>query len=320
MGHKLHENSTFQYFDPASVKQEKESAAVENRPAAVWYNDSRGCARLKEVGMPSPFPGMDPYLEGEMWQEFHDRLANQISSQLMPLLRPRYVAFLAKRYVVDRPALGVFDLLRERVIYPDVHVVEPRGAAPPGSGPGGSGVAIAEPAVELPSLYPAEVPQLSVEIRDVAERRLVTIIEILSPANKRSDGVYDYAARRLELMRTQTHILELDLLRQGRRIQLAEEPPPASYYMYLSRLQRRPLTQVWPVLLRQPLPTVPVPLLPPDPDVPLELQAAVQACFDLVGYERLLDYSGPPPPPELSDQEAAWVDDVLRAAGFRTAG
>jgi hypothetical protein len=268
--------------------------------------------------MPSPFPGMDPYLEGEMWQEFHDRLANQISAQLMPLLRPRYVAFLAKRYVVDRPALGIFDILRERVIYPDVHVVEPPGA-PSGSGPGGTGVAIAEPAVEVPSLYPAYVPQLSVEIRDVAERRLVTIIEILSPANKRSDGVHDYAARRLELMRTQTHILKLDLLRQGTRVQLAEEPPPAPYYMYLSRLQRRPLTQVWPVLLRHPLPTMPVPLLPPDPDVPLALQAAVQACFDLVGYERLLDYTGPPPPPELSDQDAAWVDDVLRAAGFRNA-
>jgi hypothetical protein len=209
--------------------------------------------------MPSPFPGMDPYLEGEMWQEFHDRLAHQISAQLMPLLRPRYVAFLAKRYVVDRPALGIFDILRERVIYPDVHVVEPPGV-PPGSGSGGTGVAIAEPAVEIPSLYPADVPQLSLEIRDVAERRLVTLIEILSPANKHSDGVQDYAARRLELMRTQTHILELDLLRQGTRIQLADEPPPASYYIYLSRLPRRPLTQVWPVLLRQSLPTVPVPL------------------------------------------------------------
>ena len=81
----------------------------------------------------SPFPGMDPYLEGEMWPEFHDRLANQVSSQLMPLLQPKYVALLSKRYVVDQ--LG-----------------------------------------------------LSVEIRDVAERRRVTVIEILSPVNKRGPG------------------------------------------------------------------------------------------------------------------------------------
>lgn len=178
-------------------------------------------------------------------------------------------------------------------------------------------VAVAEPAVELPSPLPAEVPLLSVEIRDVAERRLVTIIAILSPANKRGDGAREYSERREALLQTATHLFEVDLLRQGRRIPLVGEPPPAPYYIYLSRMQRRPYTQVWPVALRHPLPTVPVPLLPPDPDVPLMIQEAVQACFDLVGYERLLDYAGPPPSPELSEEEAAWVDDVLHAAGFR---
>lgn len=107
------------------------------------------------------------------------------------------------------------------------------------------------------------------------------------------------------------------MLRQGTRIQLLGEPPPAPYYVYLSRVQRRPYTQIWPIALREPLPVVPVPLLPPDPDVPLDLQAAVKACFDLVGYERLLDYAGPLPPPELDEDEAAWVDEVLRTAGLR---
>jgi hypothetical protein len=266
--------------------------------------------------MASPFPGMDPYLEGEMWQEFHETLAGAIRAQIMSRLPRTYVALLAKRYVVDRPALGIFDVLRERVIYPDVHVVAPPGR-PSDADSGDTGVAIARPTVELPSVYPADVPQLTVEIRDMAERRLVTIIEIVSPFNKRGDGARDYAARRLELMRTQTHILEIDLLRQGIRIQLSEEPPQAPYYIYLSRLQRRPLTEVWTLPLRQPLPTVPVPLLPPDPDVPLDMQAAVQACFDLVGYERLLDYTGPPPPPDLTEADAAWVDEVLHAANFR---
>lgn len=254
--------------------------------------------------MPSPFPGMDPYLEGEMWQEFHERLAHQISAQLMPLLAPKYVALLAKRYVIDRPILGIFDVPPRRVIYPDVHVVTPP-ARPAASTTGNTGVAIAEPPLELPSLLPEEVPVLSVEIRDVAERRLVTLIEILSPVNKRGDGAREYAERRMELLQTETHLLEIDLLRGGMRIQLAGEPPPAPYYVYLSRWQRRPWTQIWPIGLREALPTVPVPLLPPDPDVPLDLQAAVKACFDLVGYERLLDYSGPPPPPELSQEDAA---------------
>ncbi|MFQ5854923.1 MAG: DUF4058 family protein [Anaerolineae bacterium] len=266
--------------------------------------------------MASPFPGMDPYLEGEMFQEFHDTLAGAIRAELMPLLAPKYVALLAKRYVIDHPTLGIFGVPPERIIYPDIHIVSPPGT-PPATEPRRADMVIAEPPVELPSLLPEEVPLLGVEIRDVADRRLVTIIEILSPVNKRGEGVRDYAERRTELLQTRTHLLEIDLLRQGARIQLAGEPPPAPYYVYLSRWQRRPWTQIWPIGLREPLPAVPVPLLPPDPDVPLDLQAAVKACFDLVGYERLLDYSDPPPPPDLDEQDAGWVTEVLCAAGLR---
>jgi hypothetical protein len=261
--------------------------------------------RGHQIGRGSPFPGMDPYLEGELWQEFHDRLANQISEQLMPLLQPKYVALLSKRYVVDRAGLGIFGLPLPRVIYPDVHVVHPPAvketAAPPH-------MVVAPPAVELVNLFPLEVPLLSVEIRDVAERRLVTVIEILSPVNKRGDGFRKYVERRTELLQTQTHLLEIDLLRDGRRLQLTGgELPPASYYVFLSRFTRRPVSEVWTIGLRELLPTVPVPLLPPDPDVPLQLQAAVEACFELVGYERLLDYTQPPPPPPLDAEDLAWV-------------
>lgn len=264
--------------------------------------------------MPSPFPGMDPYLEGEMWQEFHERLAHQISAQLMPYLRPKYVALLAKRYVFDRPALSILDVEAPRVVYPDVHIVAPPGStvAPQSSE---AEVAIAEPAVEVLGLV--AVPQLSIEVRDVAQRLLVTMIEILSPINKRGEGWRDYDLRRTEILtHTKTHLLEIDLLRQGLRIALGEIPA-APYYIYLSRVQRRPFTQVWPIALYAPLPTVPVPLLEPDPDVPLNMQAAVQACFDLVGYERLLDYTAPPPPPALASEAAAWVDAMLHAAGYR---
>jgi hypothetical protein len=268
--------------------------------------------------MPSPFPGMDPYLEGDMWQEFHETLAGAIRAQLMRVLPPTYVALLAKRYVLDRSALSIVDVPRGRVVYPDVHVVAPP-AAPAPTPPtlGATALAVAEPAVELPSPRFEEIPLLSVEIRDVAQRRLVTIIEILSPANKYGEGAREYAERRMDLLDTRTHVLELDLLRQGLRIALQGEPPPALYYAYLSRAQRRPWTAVWPIALQAPLPVVPVPLLPPDPDVPLDLQAAINDCFDLVQYERLLDYSGAPPPPDLSDEDGAWVDGVLRAAGLR---
>jgi len=90
--------------------------------------------------------------------------------------------------------------------------------------------------------------------------------------------------------------------------------PPASYYVYLSRVERRPYTQVWAIVLREPLPIVPVPLLQPDPDVPLDLQSAVEACFDLVGYENLLDYTLPPPA-GLSAEDEVWVGTRVRQAG-----
>jgi len=166
---------------------------------------------------------------------------------------------------------------------------------------------VAEPAVELPSPMIEEVPLLSVEIRDIAQRRLVTLIEILSQVNKQGDGYRDYMNRRLDLMQTTTHLLEIDLLRQGKRLALHGELPPATYYVYLSRATQRPRTAIWTVDLRQPLPVVPVPLLPPDPDVTLDLQAAVDACFALVGYERLLNYSEPLPLSALAKAQAAWV-------------
>ncbi len=231
--------------------------------------------------MPSPFPGMDPYLEGEMWVEFQHSFVHRISQQVMPLVRPKYVAFLAKRYC------------REPIVFEgsdkEARTVQP---------------------------IMDDVPVLAIEIRDVAERRLVTLIEILSPVNKRGEGAREYAQRRLELMQTNTHLLEIDLLCQGRRIQLLQEPPPAPYYLYLSRAQRRPYTQVWALPLQRPLPTIPVPLLPPDPDVPLDLQAAMTDCFTLVGYEDLLDYSAKPPA-GLTEEEKTWVVEALQKQGFR---
>ncbi len=257
--------------------------------------------------MAAPFPGMDPYLESDLWQDFHETLAGAVRAQLVPKLPSKYVALLAKRYVIDHGALGIVDVPHARVIYPDAHVATARETA---TLPYIVDPFIDTPALELPSFD--EVPVPSIEIRDVADRRLVTVIEILSPVNKRGDGRREYLDRRDAVLKTQTHLLEIDLLRQGARIPLFGQLPEATYFVYLSRFQRRPYTQIWPVTLRHRLPKVPVPLLPPDADVPLDLQAAVNACFDLVHYERLIDYTQPLPPPPLDPDDAAWVEEQLR--------
>ena len=268
--------------------------------------------------MASPFPGMDPYLEGEMWQEFHATLAGEIRAQLLPQLRPKYVALLAKRYVMDRPSVSILDLPPDqRIIYPDVHVIEkpPRIREP---APTYGAPVPTPPAVRRLSLLEEEVPLLSIEIRDIAERRLVTVIEILSPVNKQGEGGRDYLNRRIELLKTNTHLLEIDLLRRGLRVRFDVDPPVAHYYVYLSRVQDRPYTDIWPVQLSEKLPVVPVPLLAPDEDVLLNLQTAVDACFELVGYEQLLDYTAAPPPPPLNQAEATWLQQTLLASDVWT--
>jgi hypothetical protein len=256
--------------------------------------------------MASPFPGMDPYLEGDLWQEFHETLAGAIRAQLVPQLPPKYAALLAKRYVVDRPALGIFAPPSERILYPDEHGVAER-APVYQMAPGMTAATL-----ELSSSMPDQTPVLSVEIRDVAERRLVTIIEILSPVNKRGQGAQEHLDRRIELMQTATHLLEIDLLTVGYRIPLEGELPPTPYYVHLSRAERRPRTGIWAIRLQDALPRLPMPLLHPDPDVVLDLQAAVDACFALVGYERLLDYSADPPG-ALSAADRQWVKERLAA-------
>jgi hypothetical protein len=238
-----------------------------------------------------------------------------MSQQLMPLLRPKYVAFLSRRLVIDYSSVDILGGYSEKkVIYPDVYVGRGTELKETAVLTYDASKGFSAPAVELQSPMIEEVPIMSIEVRDTAERRLVTVIEILSPVNKIGRGYRDYLDKRLSLMQTETHLLEIDLLRGGERIQLAGgQLPAAAYYVFLSRFSRRPRTEVWPVKLQEELPTVPVPLLPPDEDVPLNLQQAVNDCFAMVGYENLLDYSQPPPLPALTDEETAWLEKTLSA-------
>ncbi len=253
----------------------------------------------------SSFPGMDPYLEGEMWQEFHQTLAHQIRGQLMAKLPAKYVALLERYYVVDHSGLGIVRNPKQG-FYPDVHVAKVEETA-------AAYETFTAPTIELISPVPVSI--LQVQIRNVPERQLVTVIEILSPANKYDPGFGKYIKKRTDLLQTSTHLLEIDLLRAGQRIPLlGGELPIAPYYTFLSRFTNYPYTEVWPIQLREPLPTVPVPLLPPDPDVPLALQKAIEACFNLVRYhERLLDYTQLPPPPPFHPEDAEWVESVVKA-------
>lgn len=254
--------------------------------------------------MPSPFPGMDPYLEGSLWTTVHAQLSAEIARQLAPKLRPRYLALTNERFVMsmqDEVAIATASC------YPNVAV-----GRTDSSHDGADRVAIASAPVRLATAMPESIPHVTVEIRDVSNRQLVTAIEVLSPTNKRGQGREEYVSKRGRLLLSTAHLLEIDLLREGHRVPMQQPLPTAPYFILLSRAENRPLSEVWPTALNQPLPAVPIPLLPGDADVSLNVQQALSNVYDLVGYDLAVDYSRPPEVP-LPAKDAAWAEEWLRA-------
>jgi hypothetical protein len=261
--------------------------------------------------MPSPFPGMDPYLEApQRWLDFHNDLAAEIRAALNRIIQPRYFAQLSPYVTYEVVEIG-----QSRGVLPDVAVSQPQ---PPRGEKRGS-VLTADPA-PAESSVPLEIAiHLDrVEVRTTDAEQLVTLIEILSPANKRPghEAYLEDQRKRREILRSPVHLLEIDLLRGGTRPPLQEPVPSASYYVVLSRALRRLRVEVWPIQLTDRLPVLPVPLLEPDADAPLDLGAAVASVYERGAYEARLHYDEPPPPPSFPDAERAVVDALIHGRGL----
>jgi hypothetical protein len=253
---------------------------------------------------------MDPYLETPgLWPDVHHRLITAICDQIQAQLGPQYSAVITP-YV----AFESIEIAPVRFAVPDVAVVE-HGFPSASSG----GVAIAPAPLTLPALMEVPTRYARVEIRTVDDATLVSAIEVLSPSNKRAgaDGAEAYEKKRQEIFRSEAHLLEIDLLRGGVRPRLARPLPVAPYFIFLSRAERRPTIEVWPLSLREAIPPVPVPLRRPDPDVGLDLTSALRQIYTSARYERRINYGSAPPPPDLSTDDAAWLDAHLRARGLR---
>jgi len=260
--------------------------------------------------MPSPFPGMDPYLEGYLWADVHQALAYQFRKQLAPLVEPRYAVRLAVSMLTDRAPAHELGIL-----YPDVEVVRPRRLseravreAPPTA----RAATIPLAPVSIPLTVPIQVRIVTVEIHDAANNKLVTSIEILSPVNKREPGLSHFLDRRDELRMSAVHVLEIDLLRRGVRPWPPDSLPQSPYMAALMRAGHLH-AEVWPIGLRERLPILPVPLRSPDPDVPLDTQAALGTVYDEARYSLTINYAEAPPEPPLPDADASWAAECLLA-------
>lgn len=251
--------------------------------------------------MPSPFPGMNPYLEQEdAWQDFHQRCITEAANVLGTQVRPGYIVkieehlYLRELAAEDRVFLGRGDVM--------VAQTSPTTAT-------GRGAALVAPVyAQLPASVDVERHSF-VEVRGRQDRQLVTVLELLSPANKKPGPDRDqYIAKRRELFASAAHFIEIDLLRGGPRLPM-EDLPDCDYYALVSRAEERPRVGVWPVRLRDPLPVVPVPLRSPDPDARLDLQRILHKVYDAAGYEDYI-YTGSPRPP-LHPNDAGWARELI---------
>jgi len=255
--------------------------------------------------MPTPFPGMDPYLEQrELWPALHNRLIVALADFLSPRLRPRYYVEIEMRTYradlndltfVGRPDLNV--VVESRTAY----------AAPAAS----SGVVT----VQLPVVDLLRLSHL--EVRAVGSGQIVTALELLSPVNKlMGQGRLQYERKRLLVLNSLTHLVEIDLLRAGAPMTMYGADHGACYRILISREWERPRAALYPFDVRQPIPDFPLPLLRGDDEPLVPLNTLLHELYDRAGYDLRLNYRLPPDPP-LDDDAAAWADALLRAAGLR---
>ncbi len=263
--------------------------------------------------MPSPFPGMNPYLESpELWTEVHHRLISAIAAAIESTLPPNYRVAIEKRIYNQVPEDSIL------VGIPDVSVVSRRSTT---ESP--TATLIATPqgvsdamTVTLP--MPEEVRESYLEIRDMATGEVITAIEILSPTNKRAGkGQEAYLAKREAVLSSATHLVEIDLLREGIPMPIVENLPRSQYRILISRSEQRPRGHLYAFSIRQPIPTIALPLRTDDALLILELQDLLLTMYDQARYDLAIDYQQNPIP-KLLESDLEWCQEQLVSAGRRS--
>ncbi len=264
--------------------------------------------------MPSPFPGMDPFIEAcGRWESFHPKLIGEIERTLAAALPERYYVDLEVRSYI---AIAGTEGKEFPPFLPDVGITARTEETPAK----GTATALAETTetevVSMQAFVAMEFRETFIEILESdPEERLVTCIEVLSPSNKRrgSKGWKRYLRKRQSLLLGAANLVELDLLRGGQRMPMMTPWPTSPYTLLVSRQEHAPSCTVRPAYFQRPLPVLPVPLAAPDADIQLDLQSLIATVYARSHYDRRLDYTRPLQPP-LTDDESTWLAERLRRA------
>ena len=266
--------------------------------------------------MPSPFPGMDPFIESNDWEDFHAGFINGLSDAIVPVVRPDYSVRTERRIYIDHPSDAPSAYRADLAV---IHRDDPLATKEVRQ----STVNYESATYELVPVErllpgPIEVVENYLVIRYLGSGDVVTVIELLSPSNKRvgSEGRKAYLSKREELLTSRTNLVELDLLRGGARLPTVQPLPPGDYFAFVCRAKRRRVASVyaWPVEHR--LPVIPIPLTSDVAEVALDLQKVFNDVYDRAGYDYSLNYETPLAVP-LNEAQSPWAVSLLKS---RSAG
>jgi hypothetical protein len=257
----------------------------------------------------SPLLGMNPYLEHPiLWTGIHHRLITAIANHLAPQIRPKYIVAIEERvYEVNSDTALL-------VSVPDVAVQSSFSAAlPPESN---LAVALTTQPIEVTLPLPEMLTEAYLEIRAVDTEEVVTVIEVLSPKNKQVGvGRLQYETKRLKILGSMNHLVEIDLLRQGSPMPMAGQPQ-THYRIVVSRSESRPKAQLYGFNLQDKMPEFPVPLRAGESEPTIDLKPLLDEIYDQGSYDLRIDYRRVPVP-TLSESDMTWVNERLHQQNLR---
>ncbi|MDJ0580258.1 DUF4058 family protein [Crocosphaera sp.] len=259
--------------------------------------------------MPSPFPGMNPYLElPQFWSQVHNRLIVEIADVMNPILRPKYRMELEQRVYTQNDnddSLGLVGIPDNVVFSPSSNPSETS-----------SNVAIAPPKVEPLTVsipQPKTVKEWYLQVKNVETKEVVTVIEILSPKNKKvGEGRNKYLKKREQVLMSLTHLIEIDLLRKGEIMPMnIDQKIQSDYRIIISRSDRRPQAELYAFNLVQEIPSIPLPLKPEDQQPLIPLQDLLHSIYEKGSYDLAINYQKQTLE-DLSENEQLWINNLLQ--------
>jgi hypothetical protein len=272
--------------------------------------------------MPSPFPGMNPYLESPQgWAGIHHWLITELARSLGEHLPPHYYVAVEERvYDVKDPESALIGVPDNSII----RTVASTTPEPKATGPillaqhsvTGSLATLAQPtSVILP--MPIEVKTGYLELRLAQSHQVITIIEILSPVNKQGDGRTQYETKRQRILASPAHLVEIDLLRKGKALAFTSTAPTTHYRILVSQSDSRPRADLYSFNLQDAFPIFPIPLQRDDRAISIDLKLLLDNLYDLGRYSLRCDYAQAPAEPVLDKGDSEWCDRLLRDRALR---